>query len=1358
MAYEVDKSYEFKVVGGTDPAEKEFLIEVDGPLGPTQVPMKKLPFQREKAAPAVLYCRVKGVDIAGMPTLTPNIARYVYELYNKAYTRGESFECTVTAVPDRPAEEPYYAIDRNGIFFRIYESEGLISKGQRLRCKFLRLTPQFFTISRIDEGARVQFYDLDALLDGAFIHIPLRRIIRTLVERLPELATARAELAAGNGLWVVTAARAIMRQLPEWFLQADLRVQNRTYTVLLDALRESLLFLLEGSSFLNALQSEQRRALQQQLTDLVDSIEPYRDTLEIIDKEEQNGFVERLLDKLQRSGYLYHPARRFAVLMLIFRLFPDKVANYLSRIFESIFNRDLENWKREPFRKAFVEQFEIYVRQARLEIDAMPVAETREQKSKVETILTAIALQILLSENNADHSRSWNLFYRYVSLMRPLNVEALLTKSFLSLLGADVSTRIAYEQLKQPTMMMTQATIMPAGDIFNRLEGTHRFVGGGLEITISANGLELRPEGRHDITERAIPDGLMPWLKPQVMVNGIRSLSGTRLRKLGEHNQWWHDIEMSLFDTEAPSVAPVNELPRRHAAPGDEVYIVIDGVKDPYNINPTFTCHIDDAEYDGGTGTLRRDEIVGYNLKNPPMHVFRTPEGAVRGFLASVVDINADGSYIFSLRDTVDHYIENTYNFDDEYLAVITGNSDRDYSAISYNGIGLYVERPTDGTDCRVGDIVAVRFMNIGQQGQLKAYITGYPDDPDIAFGKNEAFQNLIEGIGEVDNSDNEMREVEEAVFRDMDEILSIDNIREIIEIIRFKAIAESDLIKAYDYLRFGRLLALAIADEALAEKILTHASLLTLHQFYATNSRVDADKLVELSTIAQADPFLKTVYHRLEMVSWLEDPSRNAELYATVGAPSNELEGVIARMVLAYNMVHLSDGNANSIASDIKEKIKEKLNVNNETRRGKYYGSESKYLEFKTSLVYPATAPGEIMREAPEEQQKHILSRIAGLLNANGGQLYIGVNNDGYEVGMHDDFKYYQRHNGAMAGTHRHRIANTDNLCVFIEDLVNQAFGERIGRKIEVSVDEEAEKGVICITVEQSLEPVFFDGRLYVRQSGQSTREYHGEAIEDFKYEREELRAEHRMRLALYEEEKAAEEEKPETEISVPRQAEPIPQIEETPAKPTIDTSHWRPNLLHDHESGYVEPSGYLYFNGEDQLLFSHNDLWLDGDEDCRLALTIPLELAEGYLVLGYADEKAVKIPLSEIYARGENNPMKRYSDEPLLFAAIAGRDDALLCIAADSTGSTWRRVTRLSAIEQGHLNSAPRRFHDAPIDHTVAYDIVDSAAIGKFSDCLSDKMGSKRFGFTMRVREDGDQRDYKFNEVFKLCSPTAL
>ena len=59
--------------------------------------------------------------------------------------------------------------------------------------------------------------------------------------------------------------------------------------------------------------------------------------------------------------------------------------------------------------------------------------------------------------------------------------------------------------------------------------------------------------------------------------------------------------------------------------------------------------------------------------------------------------------------------------------------------------------------------------------------------------------------------------------------------------------------------------------------------------------------------------------------------------------------------MVLAYNMLTAADSAtaADTPAEGIKRSIMKRLNVNGETQRGKYYGSESKYLEFKTSLVY---------------------------------------------------------------------------------------------------------------------------------------------------------------------------------------------------------------------------------------------------------------------------------------------------------------------------------------------------------------------------------------------------------------------
>lgn len=1361
MLYEIDQCYDFKVLPGND-TDDFFKLEVDIPAGKTSVHLPKLQFQRDPGfkMPATLNCRVKNIYDNGVPVLTHVITPYVFELYGKCFADGESFECEVVSVPSEPTEEPFMLRDKYGIFYRLNEPDGLLTKGQIIRCKFTKLLPRFFQIERVDEGAKLPYYSPDLIFEAIGTPRYLRNFITGFISSSEELAATRSEIAAKSPLWLLTLAKAAQQYIPKWFLHARLSDRGKVYMAMLDCLRKALLFLLEGSGFLNAVLPEHRRALRQQFTEMVESIEPYDYTLTLITHNGQDSFVESILDKLQKSGYLYHPAQQFAVMVLIFRLYPEKVGNYLSRIFESIFGRDLENWKREPFRSAFVEQFRIYVRQARREIDVLPLAETRDEKTLLETIITAIALQLLLSKEDADLSRSWSLFYRYISLLRPLNSETLLSKSFLSLMGADINTRLDYRHLKEPMIMMTQATVMPQGDWMSRLPACHRFSNGSVDLTVSSAGIQLALSRRRDMTERVIPEGLMDWLHPQIVLNGIKNLSGTRLHKLSEHNQWWHDIETALFNSGAPLTNDVSATHRRRADTGDQVYIVIDGTEDFYSDNPTFLCHIEDVDFEDGTGILRRDQIVGYNMRQPSERSYHDVTGSPLGFLATVVDTRPDGSYVFSLRNEVDRYIDETFNYEDEFVAIIAGvNNDRDYSAICNLGVGLFLEKEHDmPARYRVGDIVVCRMTQIGKQGQIRAYIVGKSDKPEDRFDKIEAFSRLLHTIGE-SGASVENDAAEDELIRDFDEILSPDEVRELIEIIRFHAIADSELIKAYDYLRFARLLALLVGDEPLADKLGTHAALLTLHQYFATNNRIDSDKLEALKEEALADPLLRMIYHRLEMVSWLDRPERIPELYRSATEPSNELEGTIARMVLSYNMLNLSDGNADSkIASEIKQQIMAKLNVNNETRRGKYYGSESKYIEFKTSIVYPASTPGEEMREDPEAQQFHILSRIAGMLNADGGKLYIGVNNDGFGVGLHDDFKYYERRN-AQTGNYSFRVKTIDNMCVFLENLVNNAFGENIGRKISISSDDEDEKDVILIDIKESLEPVFLDGRLFVRQSGQSTREYHGPAIDDFVNEREELKAErNHLLMAAGSSDYAAS-----IEPACKQQKEkdsiiPAAAVAESQECQLISTSGWRPNVLHNYENGYADPVGYLYFTGNNKLTFSSKDLYIEpGSDDCRLALVIPHEMADGFLMLAFENERAMRVPLSEIMEKGENLQLDYNSDYRLMFAALASRNDALMCIGADSGGSLWQRVNRISQMDTSHLMSQPKRLHEAPINHTVAYEMVDADALGRFSDSLADKLPSRRFGSTLRTKENSPNLNARLANIVNNCHATA-
>lgn len=1369
MIYQIDQYYTLPVRPG-NPSDENFLIEVDGPDGPATVPLSKLDFQKDPSRPQPrrIECRVRAFDAQGLPVLSPAIASYVSELYSETFANGESFECTVTNVPADPTSEPYSVRDRNGIFFRIYERDAMLARGQHIRCKFKTLCGKRFDLVRADEKSKLPFMSPQELMESARVSAIGARMMAQLVEE-PAFRNVRAEIDANKGQWPLTAATFVRDNLSEWFVALLSRRLNNLTHILLSDTKKVLLYLLEGSSYLNTASTEQRQAYQQMLTELVEAIDPYRRALELIEKRGENDFVEELFDKLQKSGFLYHPAKQFGTMMLIFRVFPAKVSDYLGRIFESIFTRDLSNWKRQPFRSAFVEQFQIYVRQMRREIDALPLAENRQQKQRLETIITALALEMLLSEPNEISELTRSLFYRYVSLLRPLNGEVLLSKSFLALLGAKLHDRLEYSMLREPMMMMTQATVMPSGDIFAMLPGTFHYSKGGVDFKINDKGICLSRSSDADLiaeggVERVVPDGLMTWLRPQVFINGIKGLSGNKLRSLADHNTWWKQIEGALFEN---TPAPQHSDKPRQALKGESVWITIDGISEAHDNDPTFLCHIDHEGIIDSPGILKRSQIVLYNMRQPSELSFRTADGTGLGFYARIIDIDAEGNYVFSLFEQVNRYIQETMNFSQEYLAVITGSNPQGYSAISSDGIGLYL-RDDSGLPRKFtpGTIVHFKLHSGNSQGSVVGYVTETPTTDLDHFDKTTAFTKLMNAIGDATSE----QQPSSLLSDEIEEFISAESVREIIEIIRFHAIANTDLIKAYDYLRYGRLLALAIDDNVLADKLLTHASLLGQHQFFAANSRIDADELEKLRILLHKDPFLSMIFQRLEMVSWLGKPEKNANLFKTAGAPANELEGSIARLVLSFNMMQNQEDD-DTIAASLKDRIMGKLNVNSETRHSTYYGRESKYLEFKTSLVYVATAPGEEMREDPAAQQAHILTRIAGMLNANGGTLYLGVNDDGYAVGLRDDFRYYERRK-AKVGNRYFEIHNMSNYCVFLEHLVNMTFGETVARKVEISTDDKADKDVIVISIKESLTPVFYEKRLFVRQSGEVTKEYFDpKAVEEFMAEREMQRLEQAHKLS----EMAAEEERraKDAERQAQAQTAPAPAEQETaaaessaaPEQPqgaksaknskALATSAWRPNVLHSYEDNYNEPEGYLYFTGETQLTYSRNDLYLEDDADWRLSLTIPHELKDGYLVLGYANERVVCVPLAEIYERGENTPMNHSADYPLLFAAIAAKDDLLMVLAADSNNTVWRRALSIGNMEAAHITNKPRRITENVTSFTVGYEIVDSSVAANFSSCLDSNLSGRRFGETMRIKTNDERLQDKIARLVEECKP---
>lgn len=143
-------------------------------------------------------------------------------------------------------------------------------------------------------------------------------------------------------------------------------------------------------------------------------------------------------------------------------------------------------------------------------------------------------------------------------------------------------------------------------------------------------------------------------------------------------------------------------------------------------------------------------------------------------------------------------------------------------------------------------------------------------------------------------------------------------------------------------------------------------------------------------------------------------------------------------------------------------------------------FGCESHTVEFKTSIVF---VPGK-SEPSINEQLAIIVKSIAAFLNADGGTLYIGVNDNGVPVGMEADYAYlnegYDDFNGSYKNT-------TDSYELKIRNAVCNCLGVRASLNLEFEFPAQYAGTVCVIHIKPLKRPVFYkDVFLYVRTGNQ--------------------------------------------------------------------------------------------------------------------------------------------------------------------------------------------------------------------------------------------------------------------------------
>lgn len=173
-----------------------------------------------------------------------------------------------------------------------------------------------------------------------------------------------------------------------------------------------------------------------------------------------------------------------------------------------------------------------------------------------------------------------------------------------------------------------------------------------------------------------------------------------------------------------------------------------------------------------------------------------------------------------------------------------------------------------------------------------------------------------------------------------------------------------------------------------------------------------------------------------------------------------------VTQLVEASNTLQSKNISSREI-SRIKKVIAGKLKVGDIFKTpedtGTYYGEESETLEFKTSIVFaPTNKINGSNIEQHEVQKWEILKPICGFLNSiSGGELLLGVNDQGHPSGLDDDINYlYNKkliHEPTMDDLRRYVMSIIDK--VFIDENKKDRERDITSARINYIIEDNDEK-----------------------------------------------------------------------------------------------------------------------------------------------------------------------------------------------------------------------------------------------------------------------------------------------------------
>ena len=158
-------------------------------------------------------------------------------------------------------------------------------------------------------------------------------------------------------------------------------------------------------------------------------------------------------------------------------------------------------------------------------------------------------------------------------------------------------------------------------------------------------------------------------------------------------------------------------------------------------------------------------------------------------------------------------------------------------------------------------------------------------------------------------------------------------------------------------------------------------------------------------------------------------------------------------------------------------------------------FGHENLHTEFKTSIVY---VPGDSVANI-DKQCYNIVKELAAFMNAEGGKLYIGVNDSGLITGINDDFQHLNEGSSDYDDYPDGYKMNTDHYALKIQNVVKKCCNHTANACLDFNFQQKKDLIYCIITVKPSETPIFVNGHLLYQRAGSQKQLLENDEITNF-------------------------------------------------------------------------------------------------------------------------------------------------------------------------------------------------------------------------------------------------------------------